>query len=211
MRRVLAVLLTICAAAVCCFFAVPLNGRRTDAYPAAAVFAESTADMDGDGIGDRRDFLEGALKYVQGRPRYKSKYYSTGYPDDGYGTCTDVVGFGMRAAGYDLQEMVDADRQAHPGEYADEPIDRNIDFRRVRNLKVFFGRYAEQHGLDLYQIDDWQGGDIVIFRNHIGVVSDRRNPRGVPYVIHHSGFPQMFYEEDILERRHDLEMHVRLP
>ena len=56
----------------------------------------------------------------------------------------------------------------------------------------------------------WQGGDIVIFENHIGIVSDMRNKRGVPYVIHHSGPFQAAYEEDILESRGDIVGHYRV-
>jgi hypothetical protein len=48
------------------------------------------------------------------------------------------------------------------------------------------------------QIEKWQGGDIVIFPNHIAVVSDRRNKEGIPYIIHHGGQP--VYEEDALKR-----------
>ena len=35
-------------------------------------------------------------------------------------------------------------------------------------------------------LDAWQGGDIVNFEGRIGIVSDRRNRNGVPYVIHHN-------------------------
>ncbi|MBQ9658826.1 MAG: DUF1287 domain-containing protein [Clostridia bacterium] len=42
-------------------------------------------------------------------PKYKSKYYGTGYPDDEYGVCTDVVANGLKGAGYDLMELVNKD------------------------------------------------------------------------------------------------------
>ena len=71
-------------------------------------------DVDGDGIKDQTDILEGALAYVQTCPKYKSKYYSSGYPDDGYGVCTDVVAFGLKSAGFDLQALVDQDIKTHP-------------------------------------------------------------------------------------------------
>ncbi|PNH19138.1 hypothetical protein B6K86_08020 [Lachnospiraceae bacterium] len=57
---------------------------------------------------------------------------------------------------------------------------------------------------------EWQGGDIVIFQNHIGIISDRRNKNGVPYVIHHNGVWQTRYEQDILESRDDLIGHYRV-
>lgn len=70
--------------------------------------------------------------------------------------------------------------------------DRNIDFRRVPNLKVFFDRYAEALTLDPYEIEEWQPGDIVIFGEqyvHIAIISDKRNKDGVPYIIHNGGQP----------------------
>ena len=39
----------------------------------------------------------------------------------------------------------------------------------------------------------------MIFKNHIGVVSDKRNKRGVPFLIHHASPLQIRYEEDVLE------------
>ena len=35
---------------------------------------------------------------------------------------------------------------------------------------------------DVSEIEEGQGGDIVIFERHIGIVSDRRNKNGVPYI-----------------------------
>ena len=45
-------------------------------------------------------------KYLSTKPKYKSKYYNTGYPNDGYGVCSDVVVFALKDAGYDLQSLV---------------------------------------------------------------------------------------------------------
>ena len=63
---------------------------------------------------------------------------------------------------------------------------------------------------DLSRPEEWQGGDIVIFQNHIGIVSDRRNEDGIPYVIHHNDPWQTRYEQDILESREDIEGHYRV-
>ena len=38
-----------------------------------------------------------------------SKYYGGGYPNDGYGVCTDVVAFGLKEAGYNIMELVNKD------------------------------------------------------------------------------------------------------
>ena len=170
----------------------------------------SSMDEDGDGLDDQEDILKDALAYVDTHPKYKSRYYKTGYPDDGYGVCTDVVANAMRAAGYDLMELVAEDIRKHPSDYDISEPDPNIDFRRVRNLKVYFANNAVSLTTDLQKIDEWQGGDIVIFRNHIGIVSDRRNKDGVPYVIHHNDPWQTAYEQDILESRNDIAGHYRV-
>ena len=61
-----------------------------------------------------------------------------------------------------------------------------------------------------WDVEQWQGGDIVIFEKHIGIVSDRRNWDGVPYVIHHNDPWQTAYEQDILEKRTDIVGHYRI-
>lgn len=154
--------------------------------------------------------LAAALRYVETRPKYKSAYYASGYPDDGYGTCVDVIGIALRDCGYDLQQKVDDDIHAHPERYDIDVPDRNIDFRRVRNLQVYFAGNAISLNTDIQDIDAWQPGDIVVFREHIGMISDRRNARGIPYVIHHANPLQRRYEEDILETRTDITGHYRV-
>ncbi|MGN1266382.1 MAG: DUF1287 domain-containing protein [Dorea sp.] len=159
------------------------------------------------------DILQSAKDYVNTKPKYKSKYYESGYPDDGYGVCTDVVAFAFLDTGYNLRDLVNKDIQMNPAEYGIDEPDSNIDFRRVQNLKVYFSHTAQELTTDIYQIEEWQGGDIVIFSKHIGVVSDKRNKDGIPYVIHHVSEIQKYYEEDILEKRADkgdISGHYRL-
>lgn len=183
--------------------------RLPDRYDGDIPRVQSSVDKDGDGIDDQTDILQSALDYISSRPKYKSKYYETGYPDDGYGVCTDVVANALKGAGYDLMELVQEDIEENPGDYDIGQPDVNIDFRRVNNLKVYFEHTAESLTTDVSAIEEWQGGDIVVFKNHIGVVSDRRNENGVPYVIHHNDPMQTTYEEDILEERDDIEGHYR--
>jgi uncharacterized protein YijF (DUF1287 family) len=76
--------------------------------------------------------------------------------------------------------------------------DKNIDFRRVRNLIIFFRRKAEALTLNPNDIKEWQPGDIVVFTEHIAVISDKRNSKGQPYIIHNAGQP--VFEEDALTR-----------
>ena len=170
----------------------------------------SSVDKDNDGIDDQTDMLENVKKYISKNPKYKSKYYDTGYPNDEYGVCTDVVAFGMLGAGYDLMELVNEDILKNPEKYNLENIDKNIDFRRVRNLKIYLDNNAISLTTDINQIEQWQGGDIIVFEKHIGVISDKRNKNGIPYVIHHANPYQIYYEEDILEHRDDIIGHYRI-
>ena len=170
----------------------------------------SSVDKDGDGIDDQSDILAGAREYVKTKPEYLSKYYKGGYPDDGYGVCTDVVAQAMLSAGYDLMELVAQDILSNPNDYDSDVGDKNIDFRRVRNLVVYFRHTAKELTTDITNIEDWQGGDIVVFKGHIGIVSDKRNKRGIPLVIHHGSSNQHDYEQDILEMRDDIIGHFRI-
>ena len=96
-----------------------------------------------------------------------------------------------------------------PVDYDIQEPDSNIDFRRVKNLQVFFANNAESLTTDVSKTEQWQGGDIIIFQKHIGIVSDRRNKNGVSYVIHHNDPWQKSYEQDILEKRDDIVGHYR--
>lgn len=170
----------------------------------------SVMDKDGDGVDDQTDILQNVRTYIATKPEYKSKYYAGGYPDDGYGVCTDVVAQGLLHAGYDLQQLVNEDIAAHPDMYEVEKADPNIDFRRVRNLLVYFKNHAISLTTDVMEIEQWQGGDIIVFKKHIGIVSDKRNKNGVPFIIHHANPYQKHYEEDILENREDIVRHFRI-
>ena len=198
----------IISAFACRHYQNPSIKRPTGKYQVKQY--HSNNDQDNDGIDDQVDILENALEYISTKPKYQSKYYSTGYSDDEYGVCTDVVAHALKNAGYDLMTLIQEDIQNHPSDYAIDQPDINIDFRRVRNLKVYFDHTAQILTTDVKDFEDWQGGDIIVFRNHIGIVSDRRNERGVPYVIHHDSPWQLAYEQDILEKRNDIVGHYRI-
>ena len=170
----------------------------------------SNTDKDNDGIDDQTDILNNVREYIATKPKYKSKYYASGYPDDEYGVCTDVVAFGLKGAGYDLMELVNNDIINNKNNYNIDKIDKNIDFRRVRNLIIFFENNANSLTTNIYDLENWQGGDIVIFQNHIGIISNNRNKNGVTFVIHHANPYQKYYEEDILESRNDIVGHYRI-
>ena len=159
----------------------------------------SSVDKDNDGIDDQTDILNNVRTYIAKKPKYKSKYYETGYPDDEYGVCTDVVANGLKDAGYDLKELVNEDIINNKEKYNIKVIDKNIDFRRVRNLDVYLKNNSISLTKDLSQIEEWQGGDIIVFKDHIGIISDKRNKKGIPFLIHHANPIQVNYEEDVLE------------
>ena len=170
----------------------------------------SKTDKDNDGIDDQTDILNNVMDYIKTNPKYKSKYYATGYPNDEYGVCTDVVAFGLKGAGYDLMNLVNEHIKINRNLYDIDVIDKNIDFRRVQNLKVYLGNNAIALTNDINKIKEWQGGDIVIFKNHISIVSDKRNKKGISFIIHHANPYQRYYEEDILEYHNDIIGHYRI-
>ena len=170
----------------------------------------SKTDKDNDGIDDQTDILNNVRNYIKTNPKYKSKYYATGYPNDEYGVCTDVVAFALQGAGYDLMNLVNEHIKTNRNLYDIDVIDKNIDFRRVQNLKVYLDNNAIVLTNDINKIKEWQGGDIVVFKNHIGIVSDKRNKKGISFIIHHANPYQRYYEEDILEYRDDIVGHYRI-
>jgi uncharacterized protein YijF (DUF1287 family) len=127
--------------------------------------------------------------------------YPGGDVDPSRGVCTDVVVRGLRSAGLDLQPLVHADVLAHPDAYAPfvRHPDANIDHRRVGPLMTYFGRHAASLPRTVTRAEDratflpgdvivWTfGGSATCFPNHIGLVSDRRGPRGLPLVLHNLG------------------------
>ncbi len=165
---------------------------------------KSNIDYDNDGIDDYTDIMLGARKDAENMPKYKSAYYAGGYPPDNEGVCTDLVWRALKNAGYSLKDLVDEDIKNNLSSYEKiEKPDPNIDFRRVYNLKVFFDRNTNKLTNNVYEIAQWQPGDIVIFEeSHIGIISDKRNKKGIPYLIHNTAQPVR--EEDVLERYKDI-------
>ena len=163
--------------------------------------AKSSGDYNGNGKDDYADFVIGARKDAEKKPTYDDSYFEEGYPPDDIGVCADVIWRAFREAGYSLKDMVDRDIMARPTAYRNiKERDPNIDFRRVTNLRIFFTKYARSLTTDIDDIAAWQPGDIVVFNDdaHIGIVSDKRNKDGRPYILHNGGQPVR--EEDYLGR-----------
>jgi len=159
----------------------------------------SPVDYNENGKDDYTDFVLGARRDAENHPTYDDSYFEGGYPPDNIGVCADVIWRAFREAGYSLRDMVDRDIAVRGSMYVKiTKPDSNIDFRRVYNLQVFFEKYAVSLTNDINKVEEWQPGDIVIFGNntHIGIVSDKRNSAGRPYIIHNGG--QEEREEDYL-------------
>ena len=147
-----------------------------------------------------QDLAAAALERTQHRVRYDGSYRRIDYPGGdvpaNIGVCTDVVIRAYRAVGLDLQQAVHEDMRRNFSAYPDiwglSRPDRNIDHRRVPNLRTFFAR----HGTSLPVSDDpgdYRPGDLVTWtvpRNlpHIGIVVDRRSADGRrPLIVHNIG------------------------
>ena len=141
---------------------------------------------------------------------YDPAYVKLGYPGGDVprerGVCSDVVIRAFRGAGIDLQRLVHEDMRGHfrayPALWGLRGPDRNIDHRRVPNLR----RYFERRGMALPVTDrpsDYLPGDVVswVLPNglaHVGIVSDRRAllGNGRRLVVHNIG--RGAQEEDVL-------------
>ena len=150
--------------------------------------------------GSRNHIVEAARGQVGVTVSYDPSYVALTYPGGDVprerGVCTDVVIRALREGrGMDLQKLVHEDMKAHfskyPGIWGLKRTDRNIDHRRVPNLRTYFKR----KGFSLpvtRTAGDYKPGDFVTCtvppnRPHIMIVSSRNTPGGVPLVIHNIG------------------------
>jgi uncharacterized protein YijF (DUF1287 family) len=152
--------------------------------------------------------VEGARKQLTLPAVYTPGYFRIAYPNGdlppSQGVCTDVVVRALRNAGYDMQKLIHEDmrkrfsryprREAHP--------DSNIDHRRVPNLVFYFRSYGKRLPTAVTPniLPTWRPGDFVFWKlpsglDHCGVISDRKNQAGIPYVIHNINRTA---EEDVL-------------
>ena len=132
---------------------------------------------------------------------YDAAYRKIAYPGGDVpreiGVCTDVIVRAYRdGLSIDLQKLVHEDMQkafsAYPKLWGLTAPDRNIDHRRVPNLRTFFQRRGAAVAISKSG-EDYKPGDIVSQvlpdgRPHIGIVSNRMNDAGtVPLLIHNIG------------------------
>ena len=141
-------------------------------------------------------------------PAYVSLAYPNGDVPSDRGVCTDVVIRALReGVSADLQKLVHEDMRRHfaayPKQWGLSKADKNIDHRRVPNLRTFFKR----RGLELVLPKDgarpvFRPGDIVTCTvppnlPHVMIVSDRKTTTDRPLIIHNIGGGAV--EEDALE------------
>lgn len=148
------------------------------------------------------DIVHAAIDRTKQEILYDGSYFSISYPNgdvpEGIGVCTDVIIRSYRAVGTDLQVLVHEDMKQNFHLYPSKRIwslsstDRNIDHRRVPNLRVFLTR----HGKELPVTDraeDYSPGDIVTWMlpgnlPHIGIVTNEFSPdTGNPLIAHNIG------------------------
>jgi hypothetical protein len=173
-------------------------------------------DRDGDGIPDPLDILIGAKKAVLNADAYTEAaegYISLSYPGGDVprtiGVCTDVIIRSVRNAGMDLQKELHDDikkaRAAYP--MVKGLGDPSIDQRRVGTLLPFFKRHWEQHTARFDDPDDpLRPGDVIFMDtfpkrsgpDHIGILSDRVDDGGLPFVINNWTDGTVTAEMDLL-------------
>jgi uncharacterized protein YijF (DUF1287 family) len=114
------------------------------------------------------------------------------------GVCTDVLVRSYRQLGVDLQKRVHEDMRAnfsrYPRKWGLKRTDKNIDHRRVPNLRVFFTRHGQSLGVSSDPAD-YKAGDVVSWNlkpigtlDHIGIVSEKRSVDGKrPLIVHNIG------------------------
>lgn len=131
---------------------------------------------------------------------YDPSYVRLAYPGGDVpidrGVCTDVVVRALRdALNLDLQKLIHEDMSSafskYPKIWGLKKTDRNIDHRRVPNLRCYFER--KNYSLPVTdEKDNYLPGDFVTCtvppnRPHIMIVSDRKSNNGVSLVIHNIG------------------------
>jgi len=162
--------------------------------------------------------VEGARQQLLVATTYDPAYVKIPYPNGDVplnrGVCTDVVIRAYRHAGFDLQKLIHEDISAHRSAYPGfRAPDTSIDHRRVPYQAVFFRRHGATLTLSTDRSTSWLPGDVVDWKlptgqDHTGVLTDKLDHQGFPFVIHNIGRGPM--EEDVL-RSWKITCHYRYP
>jgi len=154
-----------------------------------------------------KTLVDAALKRINQTVLYDPAYVKLSYPmgdvANDRGVCTDVVIRAFRGAGIDLQKSIHEDMKVnfskYPKRWGAKTTDKNIDHRRVPNLRVFFKRHGQSLKVT-HNPADYKAGDLVTWDltgkkccgfarlAHIGIVTDKRSTDGKrPLVVHNIG------------------------
>lgn len=141
---------------------------------------------------------DAAVELTKYHVQYDPSYFVIDYPNGDIpankGVCTDVVIRAYRKMGSDLQKDVHEDMvqnfKLYPGNWGLTKPDKNIDHRRVPNLRTFFSR----HGTSLTPTsnpDDYKPGDIVTWDlgkgiAHIGIVIKEQSENAKRHLVVHN-------------------------
>ncbi len=144
---------------------------------------------------NKNPIVASARKQIGVVTEYDSGYYNGGYPPENSGACSDVIARALLDNGYDLKEKIDDDIKKFPERY-NEKIDPNINYRRVKNIKIYFDNYSQKITTEINKdtLSEWQAGDIVTYEKmigglwHIAIISNRKNKSGIPLLIHNHGY-----------------------
>jgi uncharacterized protein YijF (DUF1287 family) len=150
-----------------------------------------------------------AMELTKQNVTFDPAYFVIDYPGGDVpadkGVCTDVIIRAYRLLGIDLQKEIHEDMKAnfakYPNNWGLSRPDKNIDHRRVPNLKTFFSRHGRVLKIT-NNPDDYKPGDIVCWDigrglKHIGIVTSLKSADGKrPLIVHNIGAGQV--AEDML-------------
>ncbi|MGE5372439.1 MAG: DUF1287 domain-containing protein [Solirubrobacterales bacterium] len=176
------------------------------------------ADRNRNGVPDPLDLVREGRREILRGTIYDGRYYASGSPPEGRGACSDVIWRAYRGMGFNLKAALDADIQQRPALYGatGRHPDPAIDYRRVRNQKVYFAQHGKSLTVEVVPGDaknlvQWQAGDLVVFdkpKEHIAIISDKRRRDGVPLLIHNCG-PVASESDYLLQWPTDIVGHYR--
>ena len=145
-----------------------------------------------------KQLIEGAIEQAGVTTGYDPSYVAISYPNGDVpietGVCSDVVVRAFRKAGIDLQKEVHEDMvrawSTYPKEWGASRPDKNIDHRRVLNLKKYFERKGKSVPITSER-DDYRPGDIVSWNltngvPHIGIVINQWSDETKGYLVTHN-------------------------
>lgn len=143
--------------------------------------------------------VKAARNQVGVTTEYSQAYHGISYPNGDFarksGACTDVIIRAYRdGLDLDLQQLIHLDMKkafsAYPKIWGLRSTDRNIDHRRVPNMRTFFKRRGAQEPFSK-EPGNYLPGDLVTSiiggkLAHCGIVSDRKMGKR-PLLIHNVG------------------------